>query len=89
MIPLAMLTALLASALWYASSANQRWLAVPLRVRQRTTPAVVAVLLLYATSLIMLSMAISTLVAIFLLVHWVMLLLAVFPYLGALREIGS
>ena len=51
--------------------------------------AVVAVLLLYATSLIMLSMAISTLVAVFLLVHWVMLLLAVFPYLGALREIGS
>ena len=77
------------NALWYASSANQRWLAVPLRVRQRTTPAVVAVLLLYAMSLVMLSMAISTLVAIFLLVHWVMLLLAVFPYLGTLREIGS
>lgn len=67
----------------YLSSANQRWL----DTHWRAVPARVAALLLLAASGASLMREMQFITTMFVLCTLIMLLLAVFPYLGALREL--
>lgn len=79
-ILLGLMAAALGCAALYLASANQRWRAHPLPTR----PACGAGVALLAAGGVALGHAMQWLPALFTLVTWAMLLLALFPYLGAL-----
>lgn len=72
--------ALLGCACVYLASPNQRWRAAPWPAR----PARLAGALLLVGGLIALLQVFQTPAAVFVFVHWLMLLFVLFPYLGAL-----
>lgn len=68
----------------YLASPNQRWRAAPWPVgRVKATRAAGALLL--AAGLVAFLRTLQPAAAIFVFVHWLMLLFVLFPYLGALR----
>lgn len=69
---------------FYLALPHQRWLARPLRPR----PARTAGGILLVVALALFCQALQPVVAVFVLAVWVMLLLMLFPYLGALLPAG-
>lgn len=82
---LALLTSLAGSALIYLVSRHQLWLSKPLPAR----PTRWLGFALICLSLIILLNDMQPVAAVFVLLVWVMLLLVVFPYLGAAKSLGS
>jgi len=81
-VPLALSVAAMGCAFFYLSSPHQRWLAKPLPAR----PARAVAGCLSLAGLYTCTRAMDIVPAAFTFVTWVMLLLVVFPYLGALRS---
>lgn len=66
----------------YLASPNQSWRAAPLP----SQPAITGGLLLLGAGLAALLQDLHAATAVFVFVHWLMLLFVLFPYLGALRS---
>jgi hypothetical protein len=78
-LTLALTPAFVGCACFYLASPHQRWRAAPLPRR----PARVAAGVLSLVSLFALTRAMNAVPAVFTFVTWVMVLLVVFPYVGA------
>lgn len=79
---LAMLTSLVGSNLIYLHSRHQLWLQQPLSLTFSRLGGILII-----CSLVILLMTMQPLAAVFSLIVWVMLLLGIFPYLGALKQL--